>query len=145
MPSPSHASLRHLFAPRIWLMIVLAQACLLAQLCAASPFPLEERREFEGIVQFEARHTLVPMVICEDLPGHCPRSQTYWVVSLVNILGHAEWSQPFALGRATRPQFLEVHGKRLRVGQRVRLIGEGRSLTQDWFLIEEIEELEILD
>lgn len=101
--------------------------------------------EFEGVVQFEARKTVVPMVICEDLPGHCPVPQPYWTLSVHEARGeHVEWTAPLAFGVPRKPESLEVQGKEIRPGDRIRIRGEARRLSSHWYFVDEIEDLEVL-
>jgi hypothetical protein len=131
--------LRQTFAFRTWLGLALAQALLVSTLCLGS-----EAQPFEGIVQFEPRRTVVPLVYCQDLPGHCPRPQPYWTLSLLDSYVHVEWAKPLAFGVPGRPRALEILGQNIRPGQRVRLWGRGRALSDDWFVLESLEEIEIL-
>ena len=132
--------IRQILAARLWLGVALAQTLLVSTLCLAS-----ESRVFEGIVQFESRRTIVPLVYCQDLPGHCPRSEPYWTLSLVDPYVHAEWARPLAFGVPHRPRALEILGQEIRPGSRIRVRGKGRSLSDDGFMIESLESLEVLD
>lgn len=104
--------------------------------------------EFEGIVQFEARRTVVPMVICEDLPGHCPVPQPYWTFSIREDRApgarHVEWTAPLAFGVPREPESLEIRGSEIRPGDRVRIRGRARSVSPGWILLDRLDALEVL-
>jgi len=101
-------------------------------------------QEFEGIVQFEARRTLVPMVYCQDIPGHCPVSEPYWTLSLVDSPFHVEWSQPLAYAQPQAPKSIKVRGKRIKPGDRVLFRGNARRIAEEWYVIDQLRDVEIL-
>ena len=113
-------------------------ACLSAHAHSVVP------ASFEGVVQLEGRKTVVPMVICEDLPGKCPHPEPYWVLSLLDSATQVEWSEPIAFGQSRPPAHLEILGKLLRPGDRVRLHGEGVRVSRDFFILHDIQDLEVL-
>jgi hypothetical protein len=104
-----------------------------------------EADSFEGVVDLEARHTVVPMVICEDLPGKCPRPEPYWVLSLSDSPFQVEWAEPIAFGHERRPSQLQVLGKVLKLGDRVRIHGSAIQVAHGYFVLQEIQGLELLE
>lgn len=117
---------------------------LLQSACLSAYAQNIEPASFEGVVQLEGRKTVVPMVICEDLPGRCPHPEPYWILSLLDSSIQVEWSEPIAFGEPRRPSHLEIRGKQLRPGDRVRLSGEGVRISPDFFILHDIRELEVL-
>lgn len=96
-----------------------------------------------GEVVFEARSTIVPMVVCK--PGEeCPKSVPYWVVVLTRDGVKHEIAQPFAKGQKQIPESVEVSGVVVRPGTRLLVEGLIRAISPRYAIIAEISRVDVL-
>jgi hypothetical protein len=122
---------------------------------ADNNFEIAAMTTIRGTVHFEKRNTVVPLndnptheVVNTALPGCydglCPRSSSYWAVLVDDGQHLYELHQPFAIGAARSPSFIEISGVKIRPGFEVAIEGSVDEISPNYGIIADVKSISVL-